>query len=92
MPRRPAALKTLRQDEKRRLRNKTVKSRLRTEENKLARMLERGDMQGANRQGHLLTKLLQKAAISGVIHANRAARKQAQIDRRLHAAAAPQGS
>jgi len=85
MPHRPAALKTLRQDEKRRLRNKSVKSRLHTEESKLNRMLERGDVQAASQQASLLTKLLQKAAASRVVHPNRAARKQAQIDRRLRA-------
>ena len=92
MPHRPAALKTLRQDEKRRLRNKRVKSRLRTEENKLNRMIERGDAEAAAVQSRLLTKLLQKAAAAHVMHPNRAARKQAQIDRRLHAIAAPQDS
>ena len=92
MPHRPAAQKTLRQDEKRRLRNKSVKSRLRTEENKLNRMIERGDAEGAGRQSRLLTKLLQKAAAARVIHANRAARKQAQIDRRLHALSTPRDS
>ena len=86
MPHRPAALKTLRQDEKRRLRNKSVKSRLHTEENKLNRLLERGDVEAASQQARLLTKLLQKAAASHVMHPNRAARKQAQIDQRLHAA------
>ena len=92
MPHRPAARKTLRQDEKRRLRNKSVKSRLRTEENKLNRMIERGDAEGAGRQSRLLTKLLQQAAAAHVLHANRVARKQAQIDRRLHVVSTPQES
>ena len=90
MPHRSAALKSLRQDETRRVRNKSVKSRLRTEENKLNRMLERGDAEAAAQQSRLFTKLLQKAAAANVMHPNRAARKQAQIDRRLHAISSPE--
>ena len=92
MANRPAARKSIRQDETRRLRNKTVKSRLRTEENKLARMIERGDKEGASKQGRLLTKLFQRAAAAKVIHVNRVARKQAQIEKRLHAFSTPQSA
>jgi small subunit ribosomal protein S20 len=88
MPHRHAALKSLRKDAKRTLRNRSVKSRLRTEQNKFDRMLERGDMQGAETQLVLLTKLFQRAAARNVIHANRAARKQAQFQRRLNQARA----
>ncbi|MHC4789188.1 MAG: 30S ribosomal protein S20 [Planctomycetota bacterium] len=86
MPHRPAALKSLRQDKKRNLRNKSVKSRLRTEQNKFAHMLERSDLEGAERQLELLTKLLQQAAAKNVIHANSAARKQAQLQKRMNQA------
>lgn len=92
MPHRPSAVKSLRQDKKRRLRNKIVKSRLRTEENKLNRYLERGETEAAARQAQLLTKLLQKAAAKHVLHANKAARKQAQFDRRIQAVRAQPSS
>jgi len=85
MPRRPAGLKSLRRDAKRHLRNQVVKSRLRTEENKLARMLERGDMAAVEGQVNLLTKLFQRAAARKIIEANKAARKQAQLQTRLSA-------
>ncbi len=88
MPQRPAALKSLRQDKKRTLRNKSVKSRLRTEQNKFARMLERGEVEAAEGQLKLLTKLFQQAAVKNVIHANRAARKQAQFQGQLNEAKA----
>lgn len=84
MPHRPAAIKSLKQDRKRRLRNKSVKSRLRTEQNKFDRMLERGDVEAAGAQLSLLTKLLQQAAAKNVIHANRAARTQAQFQDRFN--------
>ncbi len=84
MPQRPAAKKSLRQNRKRRLRNKGVKSRLRTEQNKFDRMLERGDVEGAQTQLDLLTKLYHRAAARNLVHANLAARKQAQFQARLN--------
>jgi small subunit ribosomal protein S20 len=84
MPHRNSALKTLRQDAKRALRNKSVKSRLRTEQNKLDRMLERGEAEPAAEQLSLLVKLFHRAAAKGVIHANTAARRQSQYERRLN--------
>jgi len=84
MPRRPAALKSLRQDKKRGLRNKAVKSRLRTERSKFDRMIDRGDAEEAQRQLDLLSRLLQQAAVRNVIHANKAARLQAQCQGRLN--------
>jgi small subunit ribosomal protein S20 len=92
VPNRSAARKTVRQDETRRLCNKTVKSRLRTEENKLDHMIERGDKDGATRQARLVTKLFKQAAAAKVMHPNRAARKQAQMDKRIHAATAPKSA
>ncbi len=83
MPNRPAALKSLRRDEKRSVRNKMVKSRLRTEQNKFDRMVERGDLEGAEKQFSVLTKLYQRAAARRVLHPNLAARKQAQFQRTL---------
>ena len=84
MPHRPSATKRLRQDSKRRLRNKSVKTRIRTEENQFFRMLERGDSSAATQQLDLLTKLLQKAAQKNIMHANRAARKQARCQKQLN--------
>ncbi len=86
MPQRPAAAKSLRQDAKRRLRNLSVKTRLRTEQNKFDRMIERNNAEGAQAQFDLLTKLYQRAAARRIVHANLAARKQAQFQRRLNEA------
>jgi len=86
MPQRKSAFKTLKQDSKRRVRNRAVKSRLRTERNKFDRMLERGDVADAALQMNLLTKLIQRAATRNVIHENKAARLQAQFQNRLNAA------
>ncbi len=86
MPNRPAAKKSLKQNAKRRQRNKTVRSRLRTEQNKFDRMIERGDVESAAEQLSVLTKLYQQAASKNILHANRAARKQSQAQQRLNRA------
>jgi small subunit ribosomal protein S20 len=84
MPNRPSALKRLKQDKKRRRRNRAVKSRLRTEENRFERLLQRGDVAEAEEQLATLTKLLHRAASKNVIHANKGARLQGQYQRRLN--------
>lgn len=84
MPQRTAAKKSLRQSRRRQLRNKTIKSRLRTEQNKFDRMLERGDVQGAQSQLDLLTRLYHRAAARNIVHGNLASRKQAQFQARLN--------
>jgi len=88
MPQRKSAVKALKQNQKRRLRNKVMKTRLRTEQNKLARMLERGDVEDAKKHVAQLTKLLHRAAAKKVIHANNAARRQAKLQKRLNDAEA----
>jgi len=84
VPQRPAALKSLRQNRKKSLRNRRIKSRLRTEQNKLERLLRRGAIQEARQELSLLTKLYQQAAAKRILHPNKAARKQAQFQRRLN--------
>lgn len=84
MPNRPAAVKSLRRDKKRALRNKVIKSRLRTEQNRFDRMIEHGDAAAAERQFTVLTRLFQRAAARNVVHPNRAARKQAQLQHALN--------
>jgi len=84
MPHRASAKKTLRQNQARRLRNKTMSSRLRTEQNKFDRMLERGDVQSAEAQLNVLTKLYHRAASRRIVHPNLAARRQSRFQKRLN--------
>lgn len=84
MPNRPAAEKALKRDEKRREQNRAVKSRLRTESNRFDRLVERGDVAEAEEQLQKLTGLYHRAAGKGVIHRNKAARKQSQFERRFN--------
>ena len=88
MPQRPSAKKSVRQNKKRQLRNKSVRSRLTTESRKFERAVERGDLDEARRQLDVLTKLLQQAAAKGVVHRKTAGRRQARYQKRLNEAAA----
>lgn len=71
MPNLPSAKKRLRQDEKKRLRNKAVKTRIKTETKKAA---EGGDLKSA-------FSAIDRAASKGVIHPNAAARRKSRLAR-----------
>lgn len=83
MPQRPAAKKSVKQNKKREKRNSSVKSRLTTETRKFERAVEREDQEEAQEQLNLVTKLLHQAAAKGVIHKNKAARRQSQLQKSL---------
>jgi small subunit ribosomal protein S20 len=76
-----SAVKRIRQNERRRLRNRTVRSRLRTLV-KAARATE-----GPTAPSTILEAIraLDKAASKGVLHRNTAARKKSALARRLAA-------
>ncbi len=83
MPQRPAAKKSVKRNKKREHSNKRVKSRLTTETRKFERAVEREDTEEAQEQLDLVTKLLHQAASKGVIHENKAARRQSQLQKSL---------
>ncbi|MBK9181070.1 MAG: 30S ribosomal protein S20 [Acidimicrobiales bacterium] len=76
-------IKRNRQNEARRLRNKAVRSELKTRLRTAVRAAERGD--GADEALRLAVKRLDKAAASGVIHKNQAARRKSRLMKRLAA-------
>jgi small subunit ribosomal protein S20 len=79
-----SALKRIRQNEKRRTRNRMIRSKVRTVV-KTARMAL-GEGGGDARAGVLAAiRALDKAASKGVIHRNTAARKKSALARRLAA-------
>jgi len=82
-----SARKALRRSLTHRQRNKSVRTRLTTETRKFEKALERGDVAGARSQLSLMTKLLQRAADKGIMHANTAARRQARLCKQLEKAA-----
>jgi small subunit ribosomal protein S20 len=76
-------IKRNKQNEKRRLRNKSVKSSLKTAIRKFDAALEAGDTETATALLRDASKKLDKAASKGVIHKNQAANRKSSIARRL---------
>ena len=84
----PAALKSLRKDKVRRLRNKAVVSDLRTRMKQFDALVTSGKLDDAKATFHELTKRLDRAAARRTIHANLAARKKSRLMKRLQTRAA----
>ncbi|GHJ52122.1 30S ribosomal protein S20 [Micromonospora chersina] len=76
-------IKRNRQNEKRRLRNKSVKSSLKTAIRKFNEAAEAGDTEKATTLMREATRKLDKAASKGVIHANQAANRKSAIAKRV---------
>jgi small subunit ribosomal protein S20 len=80
-------IKRNRQNERRRLRNKSVKSSLKTAIRKFRTALETGDTDTAATLARDASRKLDKAASKGVIHSNQAANRKSSIAKRLQKAA-----
>ena len=76
-------IKRNRQNEKRRLRNKSVKSSLKTAIRKFHSAAETGDVEAATALQRDAARQLDKAVSKGVIHKNQAANRKSAIARRL---------
>ena len=78
-----SALKHIRTSEKRRLRNRTVRSRTRTEVKKARVLIETGDLNNAVQATHEAIRQIDKAVTKGVLHRNNAARRKSRLMKRL---------
>src|SRR5262249_34994319 len=76
-------IKRNRQNEKRRLRNKSVKSSLKTAIRKFHESAESGDVEATAAQLRDASRKLDKAVSKGVIHKNQAANRKSAIAKRL---------
>ena len=81
-------IKRNRQNEKRRLRNKSVKSSLKTAIRKYHEATVSGDADAATALLREATRKLDKAASKGVIHKNQAANRKSAIAKKLQSIAA----
>ncbi|QPK82832.1 30S ribosomal protein S20 [Corynebacterium qintianiae] len=68
-------------NEKRRLRNKSVRSATRTEMRKFREAVESGDKAAAEEQLRVASRKLDKAVTKGVFHRNAAANKKSNMAR-----------
>jgi len=81
-------IKRNRQNEKRRLRNKSVKSSLKTAIRKFHEAAASGDTDTATALMRDASRKLDKAASKGVIHKNQAANRKSAIAQKLQSVAA----
>ncbi|RKT53126.1 30S ribosomal protein S20 [Saccharothrix australiensis] len=77
-------LKRIKTNEKARLRNKAVKSSLKTAIRKFREAAEAGDKEKATALAREASRKLDKAVTKGVIHANQAANKKSALAKRAN--------
>ncbi len=78
-------IKRIRTNEKARLRNKSVKSELKTQIRKVREAVAAGDKETAEAALQLASRKLDKAAGKGVIHANQAANRKSALAKQVAA-------
>ncbi|MFI2101940.1 30S ribosomal protein S20 [Isoptericola sp. NPDC019693] len=78
-------IKRIKTNEKARLRNKAVKSELKTYVRKVREAVAAGDKEAANTALQAASRKLDKAVSKGVIHANQAANRKSAIAKQVEA-------
>jgi small subunit ribosomal protein S20 len=81
MPNSASAKKRLRQDQDRRLRNRSAKASLRTQVKKLRKAIAAGDSEASATEFTKTVKKLDQAAAKGLLHANAAARTKSRLSK-----------
>jgi small subunit ribosomal protein S20 len=84
MPHTRNAKKRMRQNEKRRLRNRAVKKEIKTYIKRLKDLVAGGSLEQVKESFNAVTKKLDKAAARRIVHPNLAARKKSQLARLVH--------
>ncbi len=79
-----SAKKRIRQNERRRLRNRTRKTRIKTEVRKLDAAVSAGSREQADQQLRVTGRVIDKIAAAGTIHRNKAARLKSRLARRVN--------
>jgi len=78
-------IKRIKQNERRRLRNKSVRSSVKTAIRKFREAAEAGDKARAEELARQAGRMLDKAASKGVLHKNTAANKKSAIFKKVNA-------
>ena len=89
MPNSPNAKKALRQNQKRRLHNRSQRSALRTAIKKVRLLAAEGKIDEANEAYNYAKKRLDQAAAKRLIHPNAAARSKSRLNKVLKSAMQP---
>ena len=80
-----SAIKRARQSEKRRLRNRAVKTRIKTNINALNEAVAAGDKEAAQKAFAVCQKYLAKANTGGTLHARNVSRRIGRLAKRVQA-------
>ena len=88
MPQSKSAQKQVRVSEKRRLRNKSIRSLAKTNVTKTERLIFSGKLEAAREAVVATISSLDKAAEKGIIHPNNAARRKSRLMKKLNKAQA----
>ncbi|QEF95986.1 30S ribosomal protein S20 [Stieleria maiorica] len=81
MPNTASAKKRLRQNDKRRLHNRTLRSRMRTQLRRVREAVAAGDSDKAQSEFRVASKRLDQAAAKKLIHKNAAARSKSRLSK-----------
>jgi len=88
LPNTSSARKQVRVDQKRQLRNKSVRSRCKTSITKAEKLIFSGELEAAQEAVVAAIGSLDRAAEKGVIHSNNAARRKSRLMKKLNEAQA----
>ncbi len=88
MPNTPSAKKRLRQNIKRRVHNRAVKTNMRGQIRRVREAIQAGDLEKARTEFRVAMKKLDRAASRNVIHKNTAARTKSRLNHLIKAASA----
>ena len=83
-----SAIKRIRQNENRRIRNRVVKTRMKTAAKKLVQAEQSGDVEAIANELNRTKSVIDRAAKKGVIHWKTASRKKSRIAKRVNKVAA----
>ena len=81
-----SAIKNIRKSERKRELNRVFRSRARTLTKRTRRLIDSGDLEGAQESAQLTIQALDKAAKKNVIHPNNAARRKSRLMKQLNTA------
>ena len=86
MPNTKAAKKRLRQNEKRRMANKSIKSAVRSQIRKVREAIDSGDVETAETEFRVAAKRLDRAGAKNIIHRNAASRTKSRLQKAIKGA------
>ena len=88
MPVSSSAKKQIRVDERRRIRNKPIRSEVKTSITKAEKLIFSGELEAAREAVAAAISLLDKAVVKGILHDNNSARRKSRLMNKLNQALA----